>query len=129
MNVATSPASSSVIEVPSGLPDRRAPRRSAAKPPKCRAYSAAWNAQHAWPAPWVAGAPGVEEQVGDGYHDEDADVIGTQAAQVQILLRGGDLGASRLAQGPLAEFIFTNSPVNTECRSRRHRQPGRRAAA
>lgn len=54
----------------------------------------------------------MEEQVGDGYHDEDADVIGTQAAQVQILLPGGDLGASRLAQGPLAEFIFTNSPGN-----------------
>ena len=200
------------MEVPSGLPDRRALRRAAAKPPKCRAYSAAWKCAarlagrkirdedervtptrdlvvdvhavrvhggHHGPLPnahlahhelalcapdahrralpscpvsapdynrhrhavRVAGAghsrcparfqpasqrrytrrergtgtgfhaaaaacpagPIVRtsarrgEQVSDGYHDEDGDVISTQATQAQLLLPGGEMGASRLA--------------------------------
>jgi len=37
------------------------------------------------------------EQVSDGYHDEDGDVISTQATQAQMLLPGGEMGASRPA--------------------------------
>jgi hypothetical protein len=49
------------------------------------------------PGPIVRASARRGEQVSDGYHDEDEDVIGTQATQVQMLLPGGDLGASRLA--------------------------------
>jgi len=36
--------------------------------------------------------PGVEDQVSDGHDDDDGDVV-TQAVQVQMLLRRGELGA------------------------------------